>query len=282
MKTKILFIQFVISFLVIAFLMNFTVLVAKTKKSNPKIGVLINVIDHDYEKITDEQLKKISTVGYQTIELGAYTKPLSERFMATYNNLRFNTMACGSGLYDLKTNTDEWIRKALQFKQHYIICYWPWLDGAEHITLEQCKESARIMNEIGKKCAKSGIKFAFHNHAHEFAKIDSEFIVDILLKNTDPKYVSLELDIYHMLKSGNDPVPFMEKDAARIPILHLFAMDNKSKFPVVGEGMPNFNGIIQTGIKIGVDYLILEGNDLEDPMRFIEESYPVLNQLLRK
>lgn len=282
MKTKILTGQIIRAVFVVVFLMNFTVLEAKSKKSKTQIGVLINVIDHDYEKISDEQLKKVSRIGYQNIELGAYTKPLSARFMVTYTDLKFRMMGCGSNLYDLKTNTDEWIRKALQLKQEYLICYWPWLDGAEHITLNQCKESALIMTEIGEKCAKSGIKFAFHNHALEFAKIDGEFIADILLKNTDPKYVSLELDIYHLLKSGNDPVPFMAKNATRIPILHLFAMDNKSKYPVVGEGMPNFNGIVKTALKIGVDYLILEGNDLEDPMRFVEESYPVLNQFLHK
>ena len=270
------------AFIIFTFLLNNNVLEAKVKKGVPKIGVLINVIDHDYERITDEQLKKISNIGYKTIELGAYTKPLSIRFMTTYTNLKFNTLACGSGLYDLKTNTDEWIRKALQLKEEYLICYWPWLDGAEHVTIEQCKESAMIMNEIGKKCLNSGIKFAFHNHALEFARINDEFIAEILLKNTNPKFVSLELDIYHMLKSGNDPVPFMEKNASRIPILHLFAMEDKGRYPVVGEGMQNFNGIAKTALKIGVDYLILEGNDLEDPMRFIEESYPILNQFLTK
>ena len=44
--------------------------------------------------------------------------------------------------------------------------------------------------------------------------------------------------------------------------------------------MNNFNGIIEKGLKIGVDYLILEGNDPEDPIRFVEESYPVLKRFL--
>ncbi|HAH23934.1 MAG TPA: hypothetical protein DCL77_09295 [Prolixibacteraceae bacterium] len=269
--------------IVFLFLVGTQILQAKihTKKKNPEIGVLINVIDHDYENITDQQLNKIRKIGYKTIELGAYTKSLSPRFMITYSKLKFKTMGCGSSLYDLQNSIDEWIRKAHQLNQEYIICYWPWLDGAEHITREQCEESARIMNEIGEKCFNAGIKFAFHNHALEFGKIDGEFIVDLLLKNTNPKYVSFELDIYHMLKSGNDPIPFMENNASRITILHLFAMDNKSKYPLVGEGMNDFDRIINTGLNIGVDYLILEGNDLEDPMRFVEESYPVLKKFVR-
>jgi len=72
------------------------------------------------------------------------------------------------------------------------------------------------------------------------------------------------------------PIPFMEKNASRIPILHLFAMDNKSKFPVVGEGMPNFKGIVKAGKKISVDYFIVEGNDLENPTKYIEQSFLIL------
>ncbi len=258
---------------------------SEKKQSNlkkPKIGVLINVIDHDYEKITDQQLTEISKTGYKTIELGAYNKALSPRFKKIYFDLKFNSLAIGSNLYDFQNNIDQWIEKALDMKMKYVICYWPWLDGAEHVTREQCLESAKIMNVCGEKCMKAGLKFAFHNHGIEFGKIDGEFIADVILKNTNPEYVSLELDIYHMLKSGNDPVPFMEKNARRIPILHLFAMDNKGKYPVVGEGMANFKGIIKMGKKIGVDYMILEGNDLADPMQFIEKSYAILNQLIGK
>jgi len=128
---------------------------------------------------------------------------------------------------------------------------------------------------------KAGLKFAFQNHGIEFGIIDDVFIADILLKNTDPRYVSLELDIYHMLKSGNEPISFMVRNAGRIPILHFFAMDNKGKYQVDDEGMSNLKGIVGTAKKIGVNYLILEGNDLEDLMRFIKKSYPVLKQLLQ-
>jgi len=108
--------------------------------------VLINVIDHDYYKITDQQLAEIRKAGYKTIELGAYSKTLYLRFSKIYSDLKFNSLAIGSNLYDFQNNLDQWIEKALALKMKYLICYWPWFDGAEQITREQCLESVRIMN----------------------------------------------------------------------------------------------------------------------------------------
>ena len=249
------------------------------KTNQQEICVLINVIDHDYEKISSQTFTELSAMGYKTIELGNYMKPFSPRLAKSYDGLRFNTLASGASLGELQRSLDDVLKQALARKQKYVICYWPWLDGATHVTLEQCKQSARIMDAMGEKCRKAGLKFAFHNHEVEFGAIDGKMICDILLENTRPDRVRLELDLYHMLKSHHNPLPYMETQKGRIDILHLFTLDEKNADPVAGDGMPDFEGIIKKSKAIGVRYLVVEGNDLKDPMRYLQNSYQRLSSL---
>ena len=250
---------------------------AKTEQQ--EICVLINVIDHDYEKISPKTFAELSAMGYKTIELGNYTKPFSPQLAKTYDGLRFNTLSSGASLAELRRSLDDVIKQALARKQKYVICYWPWLDGATHVTLEQCKQSAAIMDAMGEKCRQAGLKFAFHNHEVEFSAIDGKMICDILLENTRPDRVRLELDLYHMLKAHHDPLPYMETQKSRIDILHLFTLDEKAAHPVAGAGMLDFEGIIKKSRAIGVRYLVVEGNDLKDPMRYLRESHQRLSKL---
>jgi len=245
-----------------------------------EICVLINVLDHDYEKIDHAAFEKISSIGYGTIELGNYMKPFSKDLSSRYSEFNFNTLACGGSLYDLQQNIDSVIKRGLLLHQKYVICYWPWMVSGENVTLEECRKSADIMNALALKCKNAGMQFAFHNHDIELKKIDGKLICDHLFDLTDPSLVFLEFDIYYAYKTEIDAIKFMEDHADRIKILHLFAMDDK-KVNTVGDRMKGFDKIIKKSKDIGVRYLVVEGNHLEDPLLYLENSYKRLKKLTK-
>ena len=245
-----------------------------------EICVLINVIDHDYEKIDRATFEKIRSMGYTTIELGNYMKPFSARLLSDYTGCGFNTLACGGSLYDLQQNIDSVIQRGLRLHQEYVICYWPWMVGGDNITMEECRRSATIMNALAEKCRNAGMKFAFHNHDVEFKKADGRLLCDILLELTDASYVFLEFDIYYAYKAGIDPATFLENHADRIMALHLFAMDDQ-KVTVAGERMPGFDAVIRKSKEKGIRYLIVEGNHLDDPLLYLENSIKCIKDLIR-
>jgi sugar phosphate isomerase/epimerase len=241
--------------------------------------VLINVIDHDYEKITPEQFARLSAIGYRTIELGAYLKPLSPPLLAVYRSHQFRTLASGGSLSELRGSLDAVIARARQLQQSYVICYWPWLDSGQHITEEQCRESAVLMNELGARCRKAGLGFAFHNHELEFRPLNGRTVFDCLLDYCDPGLVQIELDVYHALHAKCDVIALMRAHRGRIDILHLNTMDEQSENPIAGDGMPDFPGIIATSRAIGVRYLVIEGSGLKHPLRYLADSYDRLATL---
>ena len=52
------------------------------------------------------------------------------------------------------------------------------------------KKMMEIFNKSGELCQQSGMKFGYHNHDFEFSeKLNGETIYDIIMQNTDAKYV---------------------------------------------------------------------------------------------
>ena len=67
-------------------------------------------------------------------------------------------------------------------------------------------------NEVGKRCNAAGLKYGYHNHAHEFQKVeDKEIMLDYMLQHTNPEYVFFQMDVYWVVRGDNSPVDYFNK-----------------------------------------------------------------------
>jgi sugar phosphate isomerase/epimerase len=101
-------------------------------------------------------------------------------------------------------------------------------------TKDAWKQTAADLNAYGEKCVKAGLKgFYVHMHGPEYTRpVDSptEHVIDVLLANTDPRYVFWEMDIYWAyffqgyLDAGGatvDPLQWVLKNPKRFPLFHV-------------------------------------------------------------
>jgi sugar phosphate isomerase/epimerase len=79
---------------------------------------------------------------------------------------------------------------------------------------------SELFNKVGEMARERGMRFYYHNHFQEFQRIGHDYVYDLILANTDPDLVKLELDTYWMYRGGQDPVVWMTKHADRIVLLH--------------------------------------------------------------
>jgi len=91
--------------------------------------------------------------------------------------------------------------------------------GPENLSVENGKILARHLNEVGKRTAEAGIKFAFHPHAWTLVERQPE--LDMIMELTDPKLVYLVLDTGHAALGGIDPVKALRDYYPRIASMHL-------------------------------------------------------------
>lgn len=79
---------------------------------------------------------------------------------------------------------------------------------------------ADTFNRIGELCRERGMRFYYHNHYQEFQRIDDDFIYEMILDNTDPDLVKIEMDTYWMYRAGQDAVEWMRRYADRVVLIH--------------------------------------------------------------
>jgi len=99
-------------------------------------------------------------------------------------------------------------------------------------TPEEFERLARLLDEIGKQALELGVRLVYHTHMRGFGEAPDE--VARVLDATNPKLVSLLLDIAHYQQGGGDPVAAVSRHKDRITVLHLKDVIS----PVPGDTRP--------------------------------------------
>jgi len=141
--------------------------------------------------------------------------------------------------------------------------------------LEALKKTCDYFNAVGEKCNAQGIRFGYHNHNKEFTKIvDAEDLVyDYMVKNTDPKKVTFELDVYWIYKGGQTAVDYFNKYPKRFELLHI-----KDEKEIGASGLIDFKPIYENKDKAGAKLCIVEVERYDfEPLVSVQKSFDFLN-----
>lgn len=76
------------------------------------------------------------------------------------------------------------------------------------------------LRESTENAARRGVRLAYHNHYHEFTRLDEGTAYDILLDAAGPDLL-LELDVYWAQTGGADPATLADRLGPRLRALHL-------------------------------------------------------------
>ncbi len=97
-----------------------------------------------------------------------------------------------------------------------------WVPHKGPFTLDLAKQTVADFNSFGKQLKdKYGLTFCYHNHGYEFEKYENGTLMDYIIQNTDPKYVSFEMDILWTFFPGADPAALLNKYPDRFKLMHL-------------------------------------------------------------
>ena len=162
---------------------------------------------------TRENLKAVSEMGYDGVELFGPNleipvekmKQLLEEYHLTPVSMHVNADQILEKLPYAKALGMEFIGIGMQAMMS---------EEAVYAFAEQ-------LNELGKACAKEGLMVTYHNHTQEFKRYGEKRIIDILIQETDPKYVGFELDAGWCAAAGYDPIAFIQENSGRIRLVHV-------------------------------------------------------------
>ena len=193
----------------------------------------------------------------------------------------------GLGIYlpegELMRYVDQSIEGAQVLGQPYIT--WPWLDP-DFRSIEKFKSLTPLLNRIGERITKAGLGFAYHNHDFEFIDHNGENGYDIIMRETDPALVKLQIDLYWTMHSSKlTPTQLFNKQPGRFVMWHIKDMDKKTRdYTELGNGSIDYTKILPEAAKAGLQYYYLEqgGNYATNSMQSITDSANYFKKNLEK
>jgi sugar phosphate isomerase/epimerase len=124
------------------------------------------------------------------------------------------------------------------------------------------------------------MQFAYHNHSFEFEPVDGKLPYDMLLAETDPKLVKMEMDLYWTVKGGADPLTYFKRYPGRFPLVHVKGMDKSGNMASVNASNSiDWKKIFAHSEEAGIRHYIVEHDNPTDPFESLKESYGYLEQL---
>jgi sugar phosphate isomerase/epimerase len=143
----------------------------------------------------------------------------------------------------------------------------------------QCRAAAEVFNRAGKDLAEQGLRFYYHNHGFEFVTCGQGTLFDLLVAETDPQYVSFEMDVMWTVVPGQDPVRLLQKYPQRWVAMHLKDLKKgvptgdlsgttaKTNDVALGAGQVDWPALLQTAQQIGIRHYFIE----DESPSFVEQ-----------
>lgn len=219
-----------------------------------------------YAKNHDEVLKKLSQMGYTAIEAANYGDGklygvAPEQFKADLESAGLKALSShvGHNLNDEELKTGNY-KGALNWWKQCIAAHKA--AGMKYIVnpginfpknLAEAQVICNYMNEIGAMCNAEGLKFGYHNHSHEFQKVEDKVWYDFMVEHTDPSKVFFEMDVYWAVRGQVSPVEYFNRYPGRFTMLHI-----KDHREVGQSGMVGFDAIFQNAEKAGLKDMVVE------------------------
>lgn len=226
----------------------------------------------------DQILKNLADMGYTSVEAANYNDgkfygrtPQEFKQMVEKSGMTVLSSHTTRGLSDEELASGnlaealKWWDKCIADHKAagmtYIVT--PYLSVPK--TLKDLQTYCDYYNEVGKRCKAAGLKYGYHNHAHEFQKVeDKELMLDYMLQHTNPEYVFFQMDVYWVVRGQNSPVDYFNKYPGRFTVLHI-----KDHREIGQSGMVGYDAIFNNTDKAGVHHIVAEIEKYSCP---VEES----------
>jgi sugar phosphate isomerase/epimerase len=248
------------------------------KVKNP--GVQLYTFRKEMLADAKSTLQKIASLGIKQIESagsekGHYYGLTAKEMKQACTDLG---MTLRSGHVHIDDKWQQTMNEAAESGQEYLICSTMPTNGQ---TVDNYKKVADVFNKAGEACNKLNVKFGYHNHDYEFESENGQVLYDVLLHNTDPGLVHMELDLGWVIVTGKDPLDYFKNYKGRFPLWHLKDMDMaKKRSTEFGKGGLDIVQVLKNSQQAGMKYFFVEQEEYAStPFESMTENMEYLNRL---
>jgi sugar phosphate isomerase/epimerase len=246
---------------------------------NGQIGLQLYSLRERFAKDVPSTLDKVKAFGITNVELAGTYGLTAEQFKALLDARGLKAISAHYPFEQFGANLDSVVRDAKTLGLEYVGCAWiPHKDPFDEKT---CREAISVFNRAGETLAKHGLKFFYHTHGYEFQPRGQGTLFDLMMAETNPQYVSYQMDVFWIVHAGQDPVKMFEKYGRRWQLMHLKGMKDSTPTGLLtghsdtansvalGTGKIDYPPVLRAAKKAGVKWYIIED---ESPL--VEQQIP--------
>lgn len=228
------------------------------------IGVQLYTLRAAMRADPEGTLARIATIGFNEIEWWGEFGRTPTQIRALLDRHGLSAPAAHIDPRDLQADRLPALLERAQVMghKHLLVAWTP--PGQRNP--DDFKRLAALLSEAGRSAASAGIRTGYHNHDFEYAPAGNSTLLDVLISESDPSVVDIELDCFWTFKAGHDPLVELRRHASRITHLHIkdSAGPPAHRQMDVGAGVMDWKAIIDLGTASRVRNVFVEHDEPAD------------------
>ncbi|PLK44847.1 sugar phosphate isomerase/epimerase [Emticicia sp. TH156] len=213
-------------------------------------------------------LDTIKALGITDMEFSSLFGKTSQELRNLLDARGIKCSSFGVGYTDLTNKIDEVAKNAQTLGARFVRV--AWIPHQAPFTLATAQKTVEDFNRFGKILKdKYGLTFCYHNHGYEFQPHENGTLFDYIVQNTDPEYVSFEMDILWTFFPGQDPAALLNKYGNRFKLMHLKDLKkgvvgnlsggtSPENDVALGTGQIDIPAVLNAARKAGVEHYYIE------------------------
>jgi sugar phosphate isomerase/epimerase len=231
------------------------------------VGLQLYSLRADFPKDVPGTIEKVRGFGIHEVELASIYNLPPEKFRAMLLAAGLKPVSGHFAYEKYRDDVEGVARDAKALGLQYVGCAWiPHKDPFDEKT---CREAIATFNKAGEALSKHGLKFFYHVHGFEFQPHGDGTLLDLLMAETQPKFVRFQMDVFWIVHPGQDPVKLLAKYGKRWELMHLKDMKKGVKGDLTGHsdvtndvalgtGQLDFPSILRAAKKVGIKHYFIE------------------------
>lgn len=235
----------------------------------------------------DKTLEAVKKAGYDYVEFAGFFDKSAEEVKSLLDKHGLTCVSVHQGYEVFLEEPEKYVDYLKTIGAKF--CAIPWMGKDKHKGSDVFEKTVEEISKVEKLLRDNGIQMLYHNHDFEFDKYEGKFLNDWLLEAIPG--IQPQIDTCWVHYAGYNPSEYLAKYAGRAQVLHLKDFDCKNlgagpvyalidnngkemkkeskeeagfEFRVLGEGRQNFEEILATAEKAGVDIVVVEQDSWYD------------------
>jgi len=230
------------------------------------------VVSYTYRKVFEKDpaaaLDMIKAAGFTDMELSNLFGKTAAELKTLMDARGIKCSSFGVSYEDLVGKTDQVAKDAKTLGATFVR-----VSNIPHkaaFTEQEAQKGIDDFNKVGKILLdKYSLNLVYHNHGFEYEPFRNGTLFDFLVEQTDPSYVSFEMDIFWAFFPGQEPAAIIDKYTSRFKAIHikdlkkgvtgdLSGSTSPENSVVLGSGQINVADCLAAAKAAGVQHYYLE------------------------